>query len=71
MLIRLNEQERDALRVVLTLALRNLREEIHITETAECRQLLEQRKSVLTGFLERLRTSDPLGPDAARTRESG
>jgi hypothetical protein len=58
-LINLNEQDRDELLVVLSLALRKLREEIHITETAECRQLLQQRKSVLTGLLERLSAAEP------------
>jgi hypothetical protein len=59
MLIGLTQHERDALLIVLVVALRNLREEIHNTQTAEYRQTLQQRKSVLKGLLDRLSTAEP------------
>jgi hypothetical protein len=54
MLMGLTEQERDALVIVLVLALRHLREEIQNTHTAEYREALQQRKCVLNTLLERL-----------------
>jgi hypothetical protein len=47
MLIAISQQEREALVVVLVLALRNLGEEMYNTRTLESRESLQQRKSML------------------------